>query len=256
MRHRARKRFGQNFLTDPGIVGRIIDTISPGPGQQIVEIGPGLAALTRHLADSGARLHLVEIDRDLAARLRDEFAERDNVTVHQGDALSMDFGKITGGKRFRLVGNLPYNISTPLLFHVLAWSESIVDMHFMLQKEVVNRMAAEPGGKTWGRLSIMCQCHCSVAPLFDVPPEAFDPAPRVQSAIVRLLPHASPPVDIPDVKAFEQLVSRAFSQRRKTLRNSLRGMVDAARMEAVGIDPGARPETLDLAAFAQLAKLA
>ena len=256
MRHQARKRFGQNFLTDPGVIGRIIDAISPEPGQRIVEIGPGLAALTRQLADSGAQLHLVEIDRDLAARLRDEFVARDNVTVHEGDALSMDFGKITAGERFRLVGNLPYNISTPLLFHVLAWSDSIVDMHFMLQKEVVNRMAAAPGGKTWGRLSIMCQYHCSVAPLFDVPPEAFDPAPRVQSAIVRLLPHASPPVDIADMKAFERLLSRAFSQRRKTLRNSLRGIVDADDMAAAGIDPGARPETLDLAAFAQLARLA
>ncbi|MGD8347399.1 MAG: 16S rRNA (adenine(1518)-N(6)/adenine(1519)-N(6))-dimethyltransferase RsmA, partial [Lysobacterales bacterium] len=166
MRHQARKRFGQNFLTDPGIVERIIDAISPGTGQQIVEIGPGLAALTRHLADSGAQLHLVEIDRDLAARLRKEFAARDNVTVHEGDALSMDFGRITDEKRFRLVGNLPYNISTPLLFHVLNWSDAIVDMHFMLQKEVVNRMAAAPGGKAWGRLSIMCQYHCSVAPLF------------------------------------------------------------------------------------------
>lgn len=253
--HKARKRFGQNFLTDPTVISRIVDAIAPKPGELVLEIGPGQAALTQPLAESGVELHLLEIDRDLAARLDVVYATRDNVTVHNGDALKMDFAEITGGRRFRLVGNLPYNISTPLLFHVLEWSELVSDMHFMLQKEVVKRMAAVPGGKTWGRLSLMCQYRCSVTPLFDVPPTAFSPAPKVESAIVRLVPHPEPPVEIADFAAFEQMVSRAFSQRRKTLRNSLRDVVDATTMESAGIDPGARPETLSLEQFAKLAGL-
>lgn len=255
MSHRARKRFGQNFLTDPAVIGRIVDAIDPGMDDLVVEIGPGQAALTLPLADSGAELHLVEIDRDLAAALRKRFAAATNVTVHEGDALKLDFPTLTGERRFRLVGNLPYNISTPLLFHVLQWSDRILDMHFMLQQEVVRRMAASPGGKAWGRLSLMCQYHCAVTPLFDVPPEAFTPAPRVHSAIVRLVPHESAPVDIADKDAFDETVARAFSQRRKTLRNSLRGRIDAAAMAAAGIDPGARPETLGLAEFAELSRL-
>ena len=255
MNHRARKRFGQNFLTDRGVVSRIVDSIAPQAGQLILEIGPGQAALTDPLADSGAELHLLEIDRDLAARLRTRFITRDNVSVHEGDALKLDFGDITGGRPFRLVGNLPYNISTPLLFHVLQWNELVEDMHFMLQQEVVKRMAAEPGGKAWGKLSLMCQYRCAVTPLFTVPPEAFSPAPRVQSAIVRLVPHAQPPVEITDMQAFERLVGQAFSQRRKTLRNSLRGLVGPSNMEAAGIDPGTRPETLSLEQFAVLTGL-
>jgi 16S rRNA (adenine1518-N6/adenine1519-N6)-dimethyltransferase len=255
MKHRARKRFGQNFLTDLSVVGRIVDTIAPRPGQLILEIGPGQAALTEPLADSGAELHLLEIDRDLTARLQVQFATRENVTVHNLDALQTDFAEITGSRPFRLVGNLPYNISTPLLFHVLEWSDLVEDMHFMLQQEVVRRMAATPGGKTWGKLSLMCQYHCAVTSLFDVPPEAFSPAPRVQSAIVRLVPHSEPPVHIEDMRAFERLLQQAFSQRRKTLRNSLRRMIDAPNMEAAGIDPGARPETLGLKEFSKLANL-
>jgi 16S rRNA (adenine1518-N6/adenine1519-N6)-dimethyltransferase len=252
MQHRARKRFGQNFLTDSGVISRIVDTIDPGADQLILEIGPGQAALTQPLADSGAELVLLEIDRDLAARLTTRFAARDNVRVCTGDALKMDFSELTAGRRFRLVGNLPYNISTPLLFHVLQWGALIEDMHFMLQKEVVKRMAASPGGKTWGRLSLMCQYRCAVTPLFDVPPSAFSPAPKVDSAIVRLVPHVEPPVHIGDFQSFETVVGRAFSQRRKTLRNSLRGMVEASDMESAGIDPGARPETLGLREFALL----
>ena len=255
MAHRARKRFGQNFLADPAVIGRIVDAIDPRADDLLVEIGPGQAALTRPLADSGADLHLVEIDRDLAAGLRARFAGAENVTVHEGDALQLDFSALTEKRRFRLVGNLPYNISTPLLFHVLQWSEHIRDMHFMLQQEVVRRMAASPGGKAWGRLSLMCQLHCTVTPLFDVPPEAFTPAPRVHSSIVRLVPHESAPVRIDDMQAFDETVSRAFSQRRKTLRNSLRGRVDPESMASVGIDPGARPETLGLAEFAELSRL-
>jgi 16S rRNA (adenine1518-N6/adenine1519-N6)-dimethyltransferase len=253
--HRARKRFGQNFLTDPAVIGRIVDAIDPRASDLIVEIGPGQAALTQPLIDSGAELHLVEIDRDLAAGLRQRYADRETVTVHEGDALKLDFEALTGGRSFRLAGNLPYNISTPLLFHVLHWSDQIRDMHFMLQQEVVRRMAATPGGKAWGRLSLMCQYHCDVTPLFDVPPEAFTPAPKVHSAIVRLVPHATPPVRIDDMTAFDEIVTRAFSQRRKTLRNSLRGRIDADAMTAAGIDPGARPETLGLVEFAELSRL-
>jgi len=253
MQHRARKRFGQNFLTDAGIIRRIIQSIDPRSDQLIVEIGPGQAALTTPLAASGAELHVLEIDRDLAASLEHRLQAEANVKVHCGDALRMDLGSVTGGRRFRLVGNLPYNISTPLLFHVLGWRDLIEDMHFMLQQEVVDRMAARPGGKARGRLSIMCQYHCAITPLFTVPPEAFHPAPSVQSAVVRLVPHPVPPVQIDDLEGFERLVAQAFSMRRKTLRNSLRGLLDAEAIEAAGVDPGLRPETLTLEQFAALA---
>jgi 16S rRNA (adenine1518-N6/adenine1519-N6)-dimethyltransferase len=255
MQHRARKRFGQNFLTDGSVISRIVDAIAPAAGELIVEIGPGQAALTMPLAESGAELHLLEIDRDLAARLAGRFAATPNVNIHTGDALRMDFGELTGYRPFRLVGNLPYNISTPLLFHVLQWNRLISDMHFMLQKEVVNRMAAGPGGKSWGRLSVMCQYHCRVTPLFNVPPSAFSPAPKVDSAIVRLEPYDEPPVQVSDMARFARVIAQAFSMRRKTLRNSLRKMVDASTMETAGIDPGARPETLSLEQFAALSEL-
>ena len=255
MEHRARKRFGQNFLTDPLLIQRIVNTVAPAAGELILEIGPGQAALTGPLAASGAELHLLEIDRDLAARLQTQFTAGSNIKVHSGDALKTDFGELLGGRAFRLVGNLPYNISTPLLFHVMRWKKLIRDMHFMLQHEVVRRMAAAPGGKAWGKLSLMCQYHCQVAPLFDVPPEAFTPAPKVQSTFVRLIPHEKPPVRVADMAQFERLVSQAFSMRRKTLRNSLRGLLDAARIESAGIDPGARPETLGLEEFAALSHM-
>jgi 16S rRNA (adenine1518-N6/adenine1519-N6)-dimethyltransferase len=252
MQHRARKRFGQNFLADPSVVQRIVDTIAPRPGQVIVEIGPGQAALTGPLADSGAELHLLEIDRDLAAALRRQFEGRPNVHLHLGDALQVDFAALCGGRPFRLVGNLPYNISTPLLFHVLQWTGLITDMHFMLQQEVVDRMAAGPGGKARGRLSVMCQYHCEVTPLFTVPPEAFRPAPKVNSALVRLVPHTDPPVRIGDLARFQKLIAQAFSMRRKTLRNSLRTLLTADQIAAAGVDPGQRPETLSLEQFAAL----
>jgi len=254
--HRARKRFGQNFLTDPRVVQRILDAIAPRPGQLIVEIGPGQAALTGPLADSGAELQVVEIDRDLAALLERKFADRANVRLRVGDALQIDFGEWTAGRRFRLVGNLPYNISTPLLFHLLQWSHLIEDMHFMLQQEVVERMAAQAGSKARGRLSVMCQYYCDITPLFTVPPEAFEPAPRVHSAIVRLLPHPQPPVRIDDMALFQRLLTQAFSMRRKTLRNCLRGLLDAEGIAAAGVDPGLRPEALDLQQFAALARRA
>jgi 16S rRNA (adenine1518-N6/adenine1519-N6)-dimethyltransferase len=254
MQHRARKRFGQNFLVDSRVIQRIIDSIAPRPGQLILEIGPGQAALTSLLAATGAELHLLEIDRDLAANLEQRFRGVPNIHVHCGDALRMDLSEISSERRFRLVGNLPYNISTPLLFHVLKWGRLVIDMHFMLQQEVVNRLAAQPGNKAWGRLSIMCQYHCEVTPLFGVPPEAFRPPPRVQSSVVRLVPHAEPPVQVSDMTQFERLVAQAFSMRRKTLRNSLRGLLDADSIAAAGIDPGLRPEALDLAQFAALAE--
>ena len=254
MQHRARKRFGQNFLVDDRVAEQIVAAIAPGAGQQILEIGPGQAALTTRLAESGADLHLLEIDRDLAASLERQFSRQDHVHIHRGDALQMDLAALCPDGRFRLVGNLPYNISTPLIFHLLEWQDRIVDMHFMLQQEVVARMAASPGGKAWGKLSVMCQYHCSVTPLFNVPPEAFRPVPAVQSTFVRLLPHARPPVRITDRARFERLVTRAFSMRRKTLRNSLRGMLDATDISAAGIDPGLRPEQLGLADFAALAE--
>jgi 16S rRNA (adenine1518-N6/adenine1519-N6)-dimethyltransferase len=255
MKHKARKRFGQNFLTDTLVIQRIVDSIAPAPGQLMMEIGPGQAALTRPLAESGVELHLVEIDRDLAAVLERMFHNNPDVVLHVGDALKMDFGEVTAGRPFRMVGNLPYNISTPLLFHLLQWSELLIDMHFMLQQEVVRRMAATPGSKAWGRLSIMCQYRCEVAPLFTVQPGSFTPAPRVQSAIVRLVPHRKPPVHINSMDSFQRLVSQAFSMRRKTLRNSLRELLSASDIESAGIDPGLRAEALSLQQFADLSLL-
>ncbi len=255
MKHQARKRFGQNFLVDQQIINRIIHAIDPQPGQVLVEIGPGKAALTLPLLQSGAELHLVEIDRDLAESLRQKLLLYPNGQLHISDALRLDFAELMQGRRFRLVGNLPYNISTPLLFHVLQWQAHIIDMHFMLQKELVDRMCSSPGSKAWGRLAIMCQYHCEVTRLFDVPPGAFSPAPKVQSSIVRLRPHASPPVEIPDMQHFKQLVTEVFNHRRKTLRNCLKGMLEAEQIESLGIDPGLRPEMLDLASFAALSRL-
>jgi 16S rRNA (adenine1518-N6/adenine1519-N6)-dimethyltransferase len=211
--------------------------------------------LTAPLAETGVELHLVEIDRDLTSRLARQFSDNPAVHLHLGDALQMDFADISGNRPFRLVGNLPYNISTPLLFHVLQWSELIADMHFMLQREVVNRMAASPGSKAWGRLSIMCQYHCEVVQLFTVASESFSPAPRVQSAIVRLIPHREPPVRITSMKAFDRLLRQAFSMRRKTLRNSLRDLLDVSQIEGAGIDPGLRADALNLAQFAALSEL-
>ena len=254
MRHQARKRFGQNFLVDQQVISRIISAIDPQPDQLMIEIGPGRAALTDPLLNSGAELHLIEIDRDLAESLRTRILLHPKAQLHIADALRLDFGELLAGRRFRLVGNLPYNISTPLLFHVLNWQAQIVDMHFMLQKELVDRMCSSPGGKAWGRLAIMCQYHCQIDRLFDVPPRAFSPSPKVHSSIVRLVPHQNPPVEIPSMKKFQQLVTQAFNHRGKTLRNCLKGWVSGEQIESVGIDPGVRPETLDMEAFATLSR--
>lgn len=255
MKHTARKRFGQNFLTDPMVIQRIVDSIAPRPDELFIEIGPGQGALTNPLISIGMELHLVEIDRDLADRLITRLRAHPGIHVHVGDALKMDFSDISGKRPFRLVGNLPYNISTPLLFHVLKWSELIIDMHFMLQREVVNRMAASPGTKAWGRLSIMCQYHCEIVPLFTVQAESFTPVPRVQSGIVKLIPHREPPVQIASKEDFNRLIIQAFSMRRKTLRNSLRGLLDVSLIESAGIDPGLRAEALGLEQFAALSRL-
>ena len=249
-RHRARKRFGQHFLTDPGVIDAIVRAISPGGDDVIVEIGPGQGAITEPLARSAGHLHLVELDRDLVAQLRSKYGDRDDVTVHEADALQFDFGAL--GRRLRIVGNLPYNISTPLLFHLLRYRDCVVDMHFMLQKEVVERMAAQPGSKAYGRLGIMLGCHLQVESLFDVPPSAFDPPPDVNSAVVRLDPLPPGTFAIDDEVGLSSLVATAFMQRRKTLRNALRSAAGADDLEAVGIDPGLRPEQVSIDQYVAL----
>jgi len=249
--HRARKRFGQHFLTDPGVIDAIVAAIAPRDDEIIVEIGPGQGAITRPLAARAGALHAVELDRDLAARMRKEFGAKNNVIIHAADALSFDFGAI--GTSLRIVGNLPYNISTPLLFHLLEYRDRIVDMHFMLQKEVVDRMAAGPGSKTYGRLSIMLGCRFQIDALFDVDKFAFEPPPDVTSAVVRLVPLPAGSYAIDNEEQFSRLVAQAFSQRRKTIRNSLRKVADEAALREAGIDPGLRPEAISIADYVRLA---
>ena len=254
MRHIPRKRFGQNFLHDQQVINRIIACIAPRSDELLVEIGPGQAALTRPLLDSGAELHVIELDRDLVSKLQHKFSDHPNITIHACDALKANLPLITGNRPFRLIGNLPYNISTPLIFHVLQWHELVKDMHFMLQKEVVDRMAALPGNRTYGRLSVMTQFRCQVTPLFDVLPESFSPAPKVRSSIVRLQPLKENPADPGSFENLKRVVSAAFSQRRKTLRNSLRDHLTADQILATGVDPGQRAEQLSLSQFAALAR--
>ncbi|MCP5195904.1 MAG: 16S rRNA (adenine(1518)-N(6)/adenine(1519)-N(6))-dimethyltransferase RsmA [Gammaproteobacteria bacterium] len=254
-RHLPRKRFGQHFLHDPGVIARIIAAIHPLNGERLVEIGPGLGALTQPLLRAAGELDVVELDRDLLEPLRACCAGLGVLRIHAADALEFDFTALRGsGPRLRITGNLPYNISTPLLFHLLEQAEHLHDLHFMLQQEVVERMAANPGDSAYGRLSVMLQYRCRVESLFTVGPEAFHPPPKVQSAIVRLVPRETRSVAIRDERCFAEVVRKAFSQRRKTLRNSLNGLLDARQIQAAGIDPGARPESLDLAAFAALAE--
>jgi 16S rRNA (adenine1518-N6/adenine1519-N6)-dimethyltransferase len=248
-----KKRFGQHFLHERGVVERILAALAPQPGETVVEIGPGPGALTRPLLERVARLHAVELDRDLAARLQAEFPP-ERLSLHQADALKFDFCALTSPSgKLRLVGNLPYNISTPLLFHLLDQERCIQDMLFMLQKEVVDRMSAAPGGKDYGRLSVMIQWRLRVEKLFEVRPGAFTPPPKVDSAVVRLTPHAAPPVTVRDAVNFARLVKAAFAQRRKTLRNNLKDLLAAETIAALGIEPARRAETLTLAEFASLA---
>ena len=255
--HRPRKRFGQHFLRDPSVLERIVAAIRPVPGDHLVEIGPGLGALTRPLLAAVGELDAVELDRDLLEPLRAHCADIGRLRLHHADALKFDFAALRGtGPRLRVVGNLPYNISTPLLFHLLDQASHLRDLHFMLQQDVVERMAAGPGEEAYGRLSVMLQYRCQVEPLFTVGPEAFRPPPKVRSAVVRLVPRETLPVAVRDERLFAEVVRRAFAQRRKTLRNALRGWLDIAQIEAAGVNPGARPETLDLAAFAALSAVA
>ena len=251
-----RKRFGQHFLVDPMVIGRILDVVQPVPGQHVAEIGPGLGAITYPLLSVLGRLDVIELDRDVIPQLQNRCRGLGLLNVYNSDALAFDFTRLSkAAEPLRLVGNLPYNISTPLLFHLLAQTAFIRDMHFMLQKEVVERMAATPNESAYGRLSVMLQYRCQVDPLFVIEPEAFEPPPKVHSAFVRLSPYREPPLTVTDEQRFAAVVRQAFSQRRKTLRNSLRPLLSAAQIEAVGIDPGARPETLALGDFAALSNL-
>lgn len=254
MKHIPRKRFGQNFLTDDGVLHDIIRAIDPRPDDSMVEIGPGLAAMTRLLLESVRRLHVVELDRDLVARLKKTF-DPDRLVVHEGDALQFDFTSIpvAEGGKLRVVGNLPYNISSPLLFHLAQIAPQVQDQHFMLQKEVVERMVAEPGSKAFGRLSVMLQWRYHMELLFVVPPAAFDPPPAVDSAIVRMIPLPRP-MDC-DEALLEKVVTQAFSQRRKVIRNCLSGMFSEQQLVDAGVDPLARPEAVAVEGFVALANL-
>jgi 16S rRNA (adenine1518-N6/adenine1519-N6)-dimethyltransferase len=253
MAHQTRKRFGQHFLHDPEVIRRIVAAVGPQPTDRLVEIGPGEGAITLDLLRAAGRLDAVELDRDLVGPLQARCAGIGELRLHGDDALRFDFCALAPpGERLRIVGNLPYNVSTPLLFHLLDQLECIRDMHFMLQKEVVDRMAARPGGKTYGRLSVMLQARCAVTRLFDIGPGAFRPPPRVDSSVVRLRPLESPP-EITDAQVFARVVTAAFTQRRKTLRNSLKGLLAEPAIAALGIDPSTRPEQLAVADFVALA---
>ncbi|MEE3287166.1 MAG: 16S rRNA (adenine(1518)-N(6)/adenine(1519)-N(6))-dimethyltransferase RsmA [Pseudomonadota bacterium] len=251
---RARKRFGQHFLHDPAIVRRIVNCVAVDQGETVVEIGPGRGALTGLLASCGVQLHLVEIDRELAGDLTMRYAETPAVTVHTGDALRFDFTTLAGqlNTRLVLVGNLPYNIASPLLIGLLSVLDCVDRAIFMLQREVAQRLAAMPGSRDYGRLTVMMSRLCRVELLFDVRPGAFQPPPKVDSTLVRVCPRAAPLGPPVDSQAYAQVVRTAFSQRRKTLRNSLRSYHPDLAFEEAGIDPGTRPETLSAAQFAQL----
>lgn len=251
--HTARKRFGQNFLVDQRIINHIVRSVGPKAQDTLVEIGPGQGAITALLLNACPGLQVVELDRDLIPILRAQFPL---LRIHQADALKFNFGALaTAETPLRIVGNLPYNISTPLIFHLLSFRQCVQDMHFMLQKEVVQRMAAAPGNGHYGRLSLMTQYYCQVEHLFDVPPESFRPMPKVDSAIVRLVPHRQLPCVATDETLLETLIRTAFSQRRKTLRNALSPLVDAAILAELNIDSKLRPENLPLSAFVAISNV-
>ena len=252
--HVTKKRFGQHFLHDKNILSRIVEYVAPKPGQRIVEIGPGEGALTLPLLRAAGSLTVIELDRDLIEPLRIRAATIGELAIVHRDVLEVDIAALAAGGTIRLVGNLPYNISTPILFHCLDHAAAIDDMHFMLQKEVVERMAAGPGSKTYGRLSVMLQLRCAVEPLFDVPSAAFAPPPKVDSAVVRLVPLSAEKLPQADFVAIDRVVRAAFGQRRKTLNNALRGVADADDLAATGIDPRARAEQLPVEAFVALAQ--
>ena len=249
--HRTRKRFGQHFLVDPAVISQIVAAIAPQEGDKLVEIGPGQGAITIPLSRCATTLHAIEFDRDLVPLLRTRFVEDDHVSVHEADALQFDYSTL--GQNLRIVGNLPYNISTPLLFRLIDFRQNIFDLHFMMQKEVVDRMAAQPGSKRYGRLTVMLGSFMEVVPLFDVPPSAFQPPPKVTSAFVRMRPRTNDVPTMADPDLLSTLVAQAFSQRRKTLRNALKGHVTEADMKIVGIDPDFRAEQVPIDVWASLA---
>jgi len=250
MKHVPRRRFGQNFLVDRGIISAIVSAIDPRPGDTVVEIGPGLGAISEPLLARLDHLHVVEIDRDLIARLRKQHT-RERMTIHEGDALAFDFAGIGGD--LRLVGNLPYNISTPLLFHLAEYAGRVRDMHFMLQREVVERMVALPGDSDFSRISVMLQYRFHIERLIDVPPESFDPPPRVHSAVVRLIPRDAAELNAKSQEKLSQVVQTAFSQRRKMLRNTLKGTLSDAGFAELGIVPTCRPEDVSVADYVRIA---
>ena len=251
--HRPRKRFGQHFLRDPNYIRRIIESMAPGPSDHCVEIGPGDGALTLPLAEAAGRLDCIELDRGLARQLDLRFADKGNVRIHPQDILEFDLAELGQDLgRLRIVGNLPYNISTPVLFHLLKMSHFITDMTFMLQREVVERMTAARGSRNRGRLSVMLGYYCAAERLFSVPPQAFRPIPKVRSAVVRLRPHRPLPMRAADENCFAAVVRTAFGQRRKTLRNSLESLAAKEALEQLPVDLGTRPEQLALADYVRI----
>lgn len=253
--HFARKRFGQNFLNDENVIENIVAAIQPKKDQALVEIGPGLAALTLPVSQYVDHLTVIEIDRDLATRLLENPFLKDKINVIQQDAMTVDFTALANqmNQPLRVFGNLPYNISTPLMFHLFQFTHAISDMHFMLQKEVVNRLVAAPNSKAYGRLSVMAQYYCQIIPVLEVPPYAFKPAPKVDSAVVKLIPHKSLPHPVNDVRALSRITTEAFNQRRKTIRNSLSNIFSAESLTNLGIDLDARAENLSVQQYCQLA---
>ncbi len=253
--HQPRKRFGQHFLHDAGIINGIVAAVNPKPGEHLVEIGPGEGAITLPLLRRAQKMTVIELDRDLVPRIAAKTAKLGDVNVIQADVLKVDLAELAGDRKLRIVGNLPYNISSPILFHCIDQLDAIDDMHFMLQKEVVDRMAAGPGSKVYGRLSVMLQLACIVEPLFDVPPSAFRPPPKVNSAVVRLIPRPASERPLALMPTISHIVRAAFGQRRKTLSNALNGVVSATQMRYAGIDPADRAEQLPPSAFVQLANV-
>ncbi|WP_397471306.1 16S rRNA (adenine(1518)-N(6)/adenine(1519)-N(6))-dimethyltransferase RsmA [Rheinheimera sp.] len=253
--HRARKRFGQNFLHDPQVIGRIVKAIAPKPTDVLVEIGPGLGALTEPVAEAAGHLTVVELDRDLAERLQHHPVLASKLTIHQADAMKFDFTSLVKpGQKLKVFGNLPYNISTPLLFHLFQYADQIENMHFMLQKEVVQRMTATHGSKAFGRLSIMTQYYCHAMPVVEVGPGAFKPAPKVDSAVVRLLPKAIAERAPVPAEVLNRVCLEAFNQRRKTIRNCFSNFATAEQLEQLGLNPGTRPEQLSVEDFIKVAQ--
>jgi 16S rRNA (adenine1518-N6/adenine1519-N6)-dimethyltransferase len=249
VKHTPRKRFGQNFLVDDAITAAIIAAIDPKPTDSIVEIGPGLGALTRPLLEAAGSLHAIEIDRDLVAELAKRFAPR--LTVHSGDVMKFDLAAL--GQALRVVGNLPYNISTPVLFRFIEFASHIRDIHVMLQREVVERMVAAPSDTNYGRLSVMLQYRCTIQKLLTVPAAAFRPMPAVESAVVRIIPLSAPVLAARDESLFARVVAAGFAQRRKTLRNSLRPYLGGADFAALAIDPQSRAQDLSVREFVTIA---